>query len=134
MIQRIQSLYLLLGAAFLVVFAALAGAWAEAVGAIYAWYPPVVLAAAGLAAAVGFAAMIFYKDRKRQRTVILVAQVLSLVVVALAATGLFLVRAEAAPSRYLIALLPVVGYVLFRLAQRGVDKDIALLKSVDRLR
>ena len=37
-------------------------------------------------------------------------------------------------SLYLTLLLPVVAYVMLRLARRGVEKDIALVRSMDRLR
>ena len=35
---------------------------------------------------------------------------------------------------YLTLLLPIVAYVFLRLARRGVEKDIALVRSMDRLR
>ena len=136
MIQRIQSLYLLLAGVFLVLFAVFADAWSVGIGANMAWLGPVGLGLAALSAVVSFVAVALYKDRQRQKTIIRVAQIGALLTVAVAVTGLFLRDPELAPSQgaYVLALAPVVAYVLLRLAQRGVDADIALVKSMDRLR
>jgi hypothetical protein len=40
----------------------------------------------------------------------------------------------ASTSVYLTLLMPIVAYVFLRLARRGVEKDIALVRSMDRLR
>lgn len=136
MIQRIQSLYLLLAGVLLVVFAVFADLWSAGIAASAAWLGPLGLGLAGLAAAVSFVAVALFKDRARQRQIIRVAQIATLLTVAAAVGGLFLRDPEAATSQgaYLLALAPVVAYVLLRLAQRGVDADIQLVKSMDRLR
>lgn len=137
MIQRIQTVYLVLGAALLGVFAGLVGSESAVAATDMAWLTPTAVVLAAVAALTCFASMLFYKDRQRQRKAILAAQVLTLVVAAAAVARLFLTGAqgtEGEVGRYLIALLPVVGYVAVRLARRGVDKDIALVRSMDRLR
>lgn len=139
MIQRIQSLYLLFAAAFVVLFLVLGEAWAP-LAAVYAWLTPAVLVVGGLTALAAFAAVFFYKDRGMQRTIVLAAQWLDLILVlvvvgALAATNLSDgVTVIADVSLYLTLLLPLVAYVMLRLARRGVEKDIALVRSMDRLR
>ena len=131
MIQRIQSLYLLVAGALLITFGLIPDAWALSI--TLDWLIPAAQLLAGVAAAASLVAVALYKDRKRQRTIILVAQIATLVTVAAAVAGLFL-RETTTPGAYILALAPVVSYVLLRLAQRGVDADIALVKSMDRLR
>ncbi|MEM6325777.1 MAG: DUF4293 family protein [Bacteroidota bacterium] len=133
MIQRIQSLYLLVAGGLLVTFGLIPTAWA--LGITVEWIVPVARGLAAFAAIVTFVGVALFKDRQRQRQLILGAQVVTLLTVAAVVGGLFLREAgTAAPGAYLLALAPVVSYVLLRLAQRGVDKDIALVKSMDRLR
>ncbi|HEX9952426.1 MAG TPA: DUF4293 family protein [Rubricoccaceae bacterium] len=141
MIQRPQTVFLLLGAALLVAFAALALAWLPGVATVTGVYETATTVVAALAAVVALGAVFLYKDRPRQRRVIGIAQVLALVSVVPLLVGLF----QAAPGAedalmeetagpYLVALLPIVAYVLLRMARRGVDRDIATVRSMDRLR
>lgn len=134
MIQRIQSLYLLVAGALLVTFGMIPDAWALGMSDSVAWLVPTARLLAALAAIVTFVAVALFKDRQRQRRIIVGAQVVTLLTVAAAVAGLFLREAGTGSGAYLLALAPVVSYVLLRLAQRGVDKDIALVKSMDRLR
>ena len=136
MIQRIQTLYLLVAGMLLVLFAAFSNLWSTGVAENMTWLEPVGLGLAGLAAAISFGAAVLYKDRKRQRSIIRVAQIVVLLVVAVAITALFMREptGTVASGAYLLALAPLVAYVVLRLAQRGVDKDIALVRSMDRLR
>ncbi|OZC02484.1 DUF4293 family protein [Rubricoccus marinus] len=136
MIQRIQTLYLLVAGTLLVLFAVFADAWAAPIAANMAWLGTAGLVLAAIAAAIAFIAAVLYKDRKRQRRIIQAAQVVDLLVVAVAVGGLFLREGDAplATGGILLALAPVLAYVILRLAQRGVDKDIALVRSMDRLR
>lgn len=141
MIQRPQSLYLVLGAGLLAVFAALTFEWVPGLASMSAAYAPLTAAAAVLAAIVALVAVFLYKDRKRQRRVIGVAQVLALLALVPLLAGLFLstpdapaVEPAAGYGPYLIALVPLVAFVLLRMARRGVDRDIATIRSMDRLR
>ena len=136
MIQRIQTLYLLVAGTLLVLFAVFADAWSAPIAADLAWLGTAGLVLAAVAAAIAFAAAVLYKDRARQRRIIQAAQVVDLLVVAVAVAGLFLREGDAplATGGILLALAPVLAYVVLRLAQRGVDKDIALVRSMDRLR
>lgn len=140
MIQRIQSLYLLFGAALVVLFLVLGDAWQTAMASLYPWLTPVVLVLGGLTALAALAAVFFYKDRALQRKVVLAAQWLDLALVLVLAGSLAAVTLNdevvlaADVSLYLTLLLPLVAYVVLRLARRGVEKDIALVRSMDRLR
>lgn len=150
MLQRSQTVYLLLAAGLLVTLVALGDVWTPAVGADLAWLGSATYALAVVAAVVALGAVFLYKDRKRQRTVIGYAQWLDLAVLVPLLVGLFAAApdssAAAADSaagsadaiglygRYLVALIPLVAYVLLRMARSGVDRDIATVRSMDRLR
>lgn len=140
MIQRIQSLYLLFGAALVVLFLLFGAAWQDTLGAVYAWLTPAALVLGGLAALAALVAVFFYKDRALQRKITLAAQwlVLALVLALVGALAAVSLNDEAAlvadASLYLSLLAPLVAYVMLRLARRGIEKDIALVRSMDRLR
>lgn len=141
MIQRIQSLYLLAAALFVLAFVFLGDVWRTSVGGLFPWVGPVTLALGLATTLAALGAVFLYKDRRRQRTVILVAQWLDLVLVLLLVgvmVALNLGEYEgwgmASQTAYITALLPFAAYVFLRLARRGVEKDIALVKSMDRLR
>lgn len=140
MIQRIQSLYLLFGAALVVLFLVFGAAWQDTLGAVYTWLTPTALVLGGLTALAALAAVFFYKDRALQRKIVLAAQwlCLALVLVLVGALAAVSLNEEATlvanVSLYLSLVLPLVAYVMLRLARRGVEKDIALVRSMDRLR
>ena len=141
MIQRLQTIWLLLAVAALVVFVTQSEAWTGGALAAITWLPTAGYALAVLTALVAAFAVFFYKDRKRQRAVVLAAQWLDvLLVLALAAAvGLVAFGGEAAadallPAQAVTLILPVGAYVFLRLARRGVEKDIKLVKSMDRIR
>jgi hypothetical protein len=141
MIQRLQSLYLLFAALFVTLFLALGEVWYTVVAAFYPWVTPVALALGGLTALVALVAVFLYKNRQAQRKVILAAQWLDLAFVLVlvgAIVGILLSDdvslGPASTSVYLTLLMPIVAYVFLRLARRGVEKDIALVRSMDRLR
>jgi hypothetical protein len=141
MIQRLQSLYLLFAALFVGLFLVIGDAWYAAVGPVFPWATLVATVLGGLTALVALAAVFLYRDRKKQRTVIRAAQWLDLLlvlvvvgcVIALSFGGAAGLGVAAVPV-YVTLLLPIVGYVFLRLALRGVEKDIALVRSMDRLR
>lgn len=146
MIQRIQTVYLLLGAAMLAVFAALGGIWAPGLDRVAMWLPAVTYALAVLAALVALGSVFLYKDRKRQRAVIGYALWLALLTLVPLLVGLFAstpqpdlgasgaVEPLGLYGRYLVALAPLVAFVLLRMARRGVDRDISTIRSMDRIR
>jgi len=141
MIQRLQSLYLLFAALFVTLFLVFGEVWYTVVAAFYSWITPVALALGGGTALVALVAVFLYKNRQTQRKAILAAQWLDLAfVLVLVGTivGISLndemTLGPAATSVYLTLIMPIVSYVFLRLARRGVEKDIALVRSMDRLR
>ena len=140
MIQRIQSLYLLIAAAMLVLFVVLGETWAVGVSAELTWLGPLAYGLSVLTAIAALVSVALFKTRERQRALIGWTMWLDLATVAAVLVGLF-ATAEAVPEgaagpygRYLVALLPVGAYILLRLARAGVHRDIDVVKSMDRLR
>lgn len=138
MIQRIQSLYLGAGALLLVLFVALGDTWAATIAAEYAWLGTLGYVLAGVTALVALVAVFLYKDRERQRGVIHLAQWLDLALCVVVLVGFYLAFDSsdfAAPAGYyLVALQPIVAYLLLRLARQRVVADIAKVRSMDRIR
>lgn len=142
MIQRLQTLYLaiavvLLGAFFFVE----AGLGSEAAQA-YAWFAPALWGVVGLALILGAAAIFLYGNRPLQRRVVVGAQVVTVVAILVLYGGLYLAGAldvtgdggSLLAEKLVGLLLPVLAYVFFLLARRRIDQDIALVRSMDRLR
>ncbi len=142
MIQRIQSVYLLLGAAALVGLVFLDSFRQGAAADTYAWFEPAITGLSLATAAVGLVAIFLYSNRPRQRKVVIGTQVGTILTVAvlyasLYLTGGFDVRAADGSidiGQVLLVALPVIAYLLFYLARRGIESDIELVKSMDRLR
>ena len=140
MIQRIQTVYLVLGAVALGALLFFGVVWQGAATA-QSWFTPAVVLVDSLAVAVALGAIFLYKNRPRQRQVIVAAQALTTVLLLVFCGGLYLEKAlyvrtaQGLDVGMLVALLlPIVAYVLFLLARRGVEKDIEQVRSMDRLR
>lgn len=102
---------------------------------------PVTMGIFGLTAAGAIVAIFLYRDRKRQRKIVLVVQYLLLAgMIAffagqyLSSAGPFVNPESAGLSTWLAAGLPVAGYLMFTLARRAINRDIELVRSMDRLR
>lgn len=138
MIQRIQTVYLILGVAA-VASTFFTGGLTAVAHSGDAWFMPTAASAIGLASALGVVAVFLYGDRKRQRGLILLTQYLTLALLVLLLVGMqgagYLPRIQnAEASSWLTIVMPLAGYVFFLLARRGVEADIKLIESVDRLR
>ena len=138
MIQRIQSLYLLLAAACLVLFVLTADVWVSGVAVEFSWLGPVAYGLSVLTALAALGAVFLYRDRARQRGVIGATMWLDLALVAAVLGGLLASTGDAPAAggygRYLVALLPVAAYLFLRLGRAGVHRDIQTVRSMDRLR
>lgn len=140
MIQRIQSIYLLIGALALVSLAFFDSLWFGPAAEEQDWFAPAMLVAAGLPALIGLISIFLYKDRKRQRKVVRVAEVLAVICLAVLAVGLYLGGLfESEPegwssADFVLLLVPVIAFIMFFMAGRAIDRDIALIRSMDRLR
>lgn len=137
MIQRIQTLYLLAAGLLLAAFVGIQAQWASLFTgdrAVFGW---VLMAVAGLTALLALGAIALYKNRALQRRVVTWAMWGDLLLVAgfLAALFVRMQAGEATPQGVLLAAIaPVVAYVLLRLGRAGVDRDIATVRSMDRIR
>ncbi len=135
MIQRIQSIFLLLAA-----LASLGTAVfrTELAAETHTWLLPAVLGIQGLVALGALIAIFLYKDRKQQLKTTTLLQYLAIVGLLAAFGGLYLagglMEVPANLQATGLLLLPVVGYVFIRLAHGRVKKDIELVRSMDRLR
>jgi hypothetical protein len=135
MIQRIQSLYLLLGGlAFLATLFFRSVLTQEQM----AWVMPAALGLCVLVT-IGTVALIFlYADRKRQLKLVSWLQYLAILAILAVFAGLYLSGGIMESTQNIRAMasmvLPVVGYVFIRLAGYRIHKDIELVRSMDRLR
>ena len=138
MIQRIQSLYLVAGALLLALFVALGETWAAAIAAELAWLGTLGYVLAGLTALTALVSVFLYKNRTLQRTVIYAAMWLDLALVVVVLVGFYLAFDSddfvAPVGYYLVALQPIVAYVLLRMARQRVIADIQMVRSMDRIR
>lgn len=142
MIQRIQSVYLVLGMLTLAALLFFDSIWGGRAAEIYSWYAPTILIMAALAILVAVVALFSYKDRPKQRSLVLLTQVLTLVLAVVLFGGLYFSDALVLNTTdggldlglLMGMLLPLVAYFLFLLARRAVTNDIKLVKSMDRLR
>jgi len=141
MIQRIQSLYLLaaslvLGGAFLV-----DEVWTGPAATDQAWFLPTSMAILGLVAVGSFLGIFLYGNRSFQRKFVSVVQLLLLVGIAVLFAGQVMAGTlpDASVSgdsvgEWIVLVIPLVSYIFLYLARRGIDADIRLVKSMDRLR
>ncbi|CBH24801.1 hypothetical protein GGP91_001823 [Salinibacter ruber] len=141
MIQRIQTVYLLLGALALAATGLFEVPWSDPAAQRYAWFVPSVAGLVVGTAATALGAIFLYERRKTQRTVVYGLQVLTIVLAGVLYGGLYTTGTLTFTdptgilwSRTIVLLLPMVAYVLFRLARRGIESDIELVESMDRIR
>lgn len=141
MIQRIQSLYLLLGAACLFPAALLEITTLAQVDETLTWYEPALTIVGVATMVIALGAIFFYKNRPKQQKLVSAVQVMTIIFLIILVAGLVIADGLAqltqggvdAVSIILIAL-PLLAYVFFWLARRGIQRDIDLVKSMDRLR
>ena len=139
MIQRIQSVYLLMGALALVGLLLVDVVWQNPAVERYGWLSTAILVLGATAAFIGLIALFLYRDRKQQRRVVLGAQLATVALLAVLVGGFALGQAmpvvlAAGVAGYAGLLLPVLAYVLYFFARRAIQKDIDLVRSMDRLR
>jgi|SRR5690554_703769 hypothetical protein len=136
MIQRIQTIYMLL--------VALLGI------ALYYWFPtlldesgvalfersePLFLGLIGISIALSIIAIFLYKNRKLQFVINRFNILANLILL-----GVFVYRSLSVPGETLVSekgigmYIPVISIVLLVLANRAIQRDEQLVKSVDRLR
>lgn len=141
MIQRIQTIYLVLGAVSLLGMLLFDDLWASPGVEALGWFEPVLLVLIVVLALGALVAIFLYKDRNRQRSVVRGLQLLTLVLLLVLVVGLYLAgdftfvtMDGVAVERIVSVALPFLAYIFFVLARRGIEHDIALVRSMDRLR
>jgi len=141
MIQRVQTLYLLLGALALASIGLFGFPWGSAAAGTYPWFVPTLAGLAVVTTGTALWSIFLYNDRDRQRTVVVSVQVLT-VCFAAVLYGCLYMTAELSVrgpgglrwETMIPLILPILSYGLFLLARRGIDNDIELVDSMDRLR
>ena len=141
MIQRVQTVYLLLGALLLGGMGLFEPPWNDLAAAQFSWFIPSLIGLIVVTGGTALAAIFLYDRRKTQRTVVIGVQILTLMLAGVLYAGLYLAGTLTftGPSgvlwgRSVILLIPIVAYGLFLLARRGIESDIELVKSMDRIR
>ena len=137
MIQRIQTIYLLL--AFLVtgVLPFFIPLWSMTDGSEYYFMQnQVYVVILGLSTTLSLLSIISYKKRQNQFVIGRLNMILNLILL-----GLFVYRSLNVSGETLVVsekgigmFLPIVAIVLLVLANKAIKKDEDLVKSVDRLR
>lgn len=141
MIQRLQTVYLFIGSLALLgtVFTDVMGAPAPSTETdALSWLPITLSILVGAIFILAIAAIFFYQNRQKQRQVIVWVQILTLLFVGVVFLGLYLQGALVSMwsniGLVVGVALPIVAYGFFFLARRGVENDIKLIASMDRLR
>ncbi|MEX2402093.1 MAG: DUF4293 domain-containing protein [Rhodothermales bacterium] len=139
MIQRKQSLYLLLGAVALSVMFTLDGVLNGRAAESLIWFRPGLIASGAATAILAVITIFLYENRPLQQKLVLVTQVLDLIVIVLLVSGMMLAGSldlvgSGAVGRAAAIGMPFLAYLFFYLARRGIRADIELVRSMDRLR
>ena len=136
MIQRIQTLYMLLAFLLVGVLPFFIPLWNTAEGPFYFMQDITYTALVGLNVSLLLVSILFYKKRQHQFVLNRLNMIIMLILL-----GLFVYRSlnvsggTAAVSEKGIGIyLPLISIVLLALANKAIKKDEELVKSVDRLR
>ncbi|HEY6144143.1 MAG TPA: DUF4293 domain-containing protein [Flavobacterium sp.] len=137
MLQRIQTIYLLLAFVVTSVLPFLFPLWTMADGkAYYFMQNQVYVAILGLSTTLSLVSIISFKKRQNQFVMGRLNIILNLILL-----GLFVYRSlnlsgetPAVSEKGIGMFLPIVAIVLLVLANKAIKKDEDLVKSVDRLR
>ncbi|NNF03017.1 MAG: DUF4293 domain-containing protein [Rhodothermales bacterium] len=141
MIQRIQSVYLLLASLAFGSEYLFRDIWTGPAATTSSWFLPVTMALFAVAAAGSFVVIFMYANRERQRRFIVILQVFAVLTIIILLYGLWSagdlpgISGQAVGVTDVLGLvMPFVAYVLLYMARRNVEKDIELVASMDRLR
>jgi len=136
MIQRIQTVYLLLQGLIAGILPFFVNLWSDAQGMeIFAKNDLLISIAFYASAALAVISIVYFKNRKHQFVINRLNMILNLFLL-----GFFVYRSLNLSGETLVSekgigmLIPIVSIVLLFLANRGIKKDEDLVKSVDRLR
>lgn len=141
MIQRIQTVYLVLGAFALAAMGFFDVPWSGIAAGQFGWFVPSLVGLLVVTVGTALGAIFLYDRRKTQRTVVIGVQVLTVLLAGVLYGGLYAAgtlaftgRTGILWGRTIVLLLPILAYVFFLLARRGIESDIELVESMDRIR
>lgn len=141
MIQRIQTVYLVVGSVLLAASYLLGEIWTGPAALESGWFTPVTLGIYSLAIIGGLLSILLYQNLERQQQAIVVVSASTIFGVAVLYTGLLIGNClplissgTASMQSWIVVLIPLGSLGCFFLARKGVVNDVKLLKSVDRLR
>lgn len=136
MIQRIQTVFLTMAAAALV--ALLLTDIVHTSGSLARW-GTLLFGVPALVGAIG--AIFLFRNRYRQRRLIVATQLSTILAVVALYGSLYLQGALSVRTmvgvdvmRLVVLMLPLAAYLCLILARRGVTRDIRLIESMDRIR
>jgi hypothetical protein len=136
MIQRIQTVYLIIALLITGVLPFIFPLWKEAGKEIYFMQNLVYNALFGLSSVLSLISIISFKNRKQQFVLGRLNIILNLILL-----GLFVYRTlnlsggtALVPEKGIGMFLPIFSIVFLVLANKAIKKDEDLVKSVDRLR
>ncbi|MFD0963346.1 DUF4293 domain-containing protein [Pseudofulvibacter geojedonensis] len=136
MIQRIQSIYLLLVAVIAGGLPFVFSLWKNTSDAtIYAINQPLILGLFIVSAIMSLVSIFMFKNRKSQFVINRLNIILNFILLIVLVYQSLSLSGEAEVSEKGIGMiLPIVSIVLLVLANKAIKKDEDLVKSVDRLR
>lgn len=135
MIQRKQTLYMLLAILLIGVLPFFIPLWNTAKGPFYFMQDKVYTALIGLSVSLFLVSILFYKKRQHQFVLNRLNMILTLILLGLFVYRSLNVSGETAVSEKGIGIyLPIISIFLLALANKAIKKDEELVKSVDRLR
>jgi len=139
MIQRIQTVYLLLGALALAGMGLFGAPWSGVAARQFDWFVPSLIGLLVVTAGAALGAIFLYNQRKTQRTVVVGVQVLTVLLAGVLYGGLYLAETLTFTGtsgllwgRTIVLLLPILAYGLFLLARRGIEGDIERVEQMNR--
>ena len=139
MLQRIQTIYLILAAVITGLLPFIFPLWKEQVGTeivdFYFMKEMSYVALFGLSTALSVVSIISFKKRQNQFVMGRLNIILNLILLGLFVYRLLTLSGETTVSEKGIGMfLPIVAIVFLVLANKAIKKDEDLVKSVDRLR
>ena len=140
MIQRIQTLYLLLGALALGALGVFDAPWSGVAASRFSWFVPALIALLIATAGAAIGAIFLHKDqeqRKAQRKIVIGVQILTLLLAGTLYGGSYWVGTLTFMSpdgigRSVVLSLPIIAYGLFFLARRAIESDIERVERMNQ--
>ena len=142
MIQRIQTLYLLLGALALGALGLFDAPWSGVAASRFSWFVPALIALLIATASTAIGAIFLHEDqeqRKTQRKTVIGVQVLTFLLAGTLYGGSYWVGTLTFMSpdgilwgRSVVLSLPIIAYGLFFLARWAIESDIERVERMNQ--